>query len=155
MFVKGRAIETRQLKCVVRKMRRHPVHDHADIMLVEMVDQIAKVVGRAVTRGWCVVIADLITPRWSIRMFLQRQELNMSKARFQNVLGKCMGHLAITEGTIIFLDPPPPGSEVDFVDRKWLAKVFTAAALFHPLLIAKAIIRLVNNRRSVWWHFCI
>src|SRR2546427_285535 len=73
-------------------MRRHPVHDHADISLVEIIDQIAKDVGSAVPRGGSIVIADLVAPRWSIRMFLQRQKLDMRETRFQNMFGNCRGH---------------------------------------------------------------
>src|SRR6266446_7859067 len=131
-------------------MRRHPVHDHADISLVEIIDQIAKVVGSAVPRGGSIVIADLVAPRWSIRMFLQRQKLDMRETRFQNMFGKCRGHFAITKGTIIFLDPSAPGSKVNLVDRKWLAKVFPAGPFLHPFRIFKTILRLVDDGRSVW-----
>src|SRR5436190_14091046 len=97
-------------------MRRHPVHDHADISLVEIINQIAKVVGSAVPRGWRKVIADLVAPRWPIRMFLQRQKLNMRETRFQNMGGKCRSHFAIAKRTVVFLDPAAPGSEVTLVN---------------------------------------
>ena len=50
MFVESGAIKAAERKSVFRKMRRHPIHDHADAALMQIVDQITKIVRRAVTR---------------------------------------------------------------------------------------------------------
>ena len=38
VLVKRRAVESSQRKRVFRKMRRHPIHNHADTALMQMID---------------------------------------------------------------------------------------------------------------------
>jgi hypothetical protein len=45
VLVQRGAVETPQREVVARKVRGHPVHDHADAGAVQMVDEVAKVVG--------------------------------------------------------------------------------------------------------------
>ena len=49
MLVERGAVESSQRECIFGKMRRHPVHDHADARFVKMIDEKAKVVRRPVT----------------------------------------------------------------------------------------------------------
>src|SRR5258705_9054503 len=77
MFVKRGAVKTSEGESIFGKMRGHPIHDDANAALVQIVDQITKIVGRSVTRRGSVVVADLVPPRRPIRMLLQRQELDM------------------------------------------------------------------------------
>src|SRR5207248_3093374 len=57
------AIELGQSVCVLRKMRRHPIHDHADAGLITFVDEMTEIIGRPESAGGSVIICDLITPR--------------------------------------------------------------------------------------------
>src|ERR1700693_6399168 len=66
MFVKRRAVKPRQRKRIFRKMCRDPIHNHTESALMQMIDQKAKIVGRAIARGWSKISADLITPRWAV-----------------------------------------------------------------------------------------
>src|SRR5207249_357463 len=63
MLVKICAVEFGERGCVLWKMRRHPVHDHADTSLMTSVDKMAKVVRRPEPAGGRIIICDLITPR--------------------------------------------------------------------------------------------
>src|SRR5207247_8314760 len=67
------AIEFGQRVCVLWKMRRHPIHDHADAGLMTSVDKMAKVVIRPEPAGGRIIICDLITPRAFERMLGNRQ----------------------------------------------------------------------------------
>src|SRR2546425_12690594 len=60
MLVKRGAIETSECKRIFRKMRRHPIHDHADSVLMKMIDQQTKIVGRAIPRSRSRIRADLL-----------------------------------------------------------------------------------------------
>src|ERR1044072_7528126 len=84
MLVKRGAVEARERESVLGKMRRHPVHDHADVFLVEIVDEITKIIGRAVASRRREVVTDLITPRRSVWMFFEWQKLDVSKTHLQN-----------------------------------------------------------------------
>src|SRR5215213_8585242 len=88
-------------------------------------------------------------------MFLERQELDVREAHLSNVVCERLGHLAICKRTIVFFRVSSPRAEVDFVDREWLAEVFAAGAILHPLRIAKLVPGIVDNRRSVRRSFCV
>ena len=146
MLVQGGTIEAPKCERVLGKVRGHPVHNHTDPAPVQIVDQITKIVRRAVAGRRRIVAADLITPGWSVRMFLQRQKLDMRKAHLGNIVSQERRHLAIGQRPVVFFSNPSPRSKMNFIDRERLAKMLAAGALFQPLLIAKLVLRLVNNR---------
>src|ERR1044071_1097673 len=84
-------------------------------------------------------------------MFFEWQKLDVCEAHLLDVVGKRLGHLTVSERAILVFYPAAPRTEVDFVNRKWFAEVFTTGATLHPLRIAKLVPRRVDNRRSVRW----
>ena len=98
MLVKRCAVETRERPVVARKMRRHPVHQHADARLVKRVDKILKIVRRAEAAGRGVKAGDLVAPRRVKRVLRQRQELDMRESQFPQVINQRRGQFAVTEG---------------------------------------------------------
>src|SRR6266498_4142063 len=110
-------------------MRGHPIHDHANAELMQVVDKVTKIIGGTVTCRRCIVIADLITPRWAVGMLFEWQKLHMCEAGFKYILGERFRHFRITKRTVPFFNLATPRSQVNFVDRKWLAKMFAAGAL--------------------------
>lgn len=62
MLVKRCAVEAGERPFVARKMRRHPVDEHANTSLVQGVDEKLKVIRRAVTAGRRIKSGDLIAP---------------------------------------------------------------------------------------------
>src|SRR5689334_6503053 len=62
MLVERGAVEPRKRKGVGGKMTRHPVKDHADAAAMQVVDEKAKVVGRAEACGRREVAAHLVAP---------------------------------------------------------------------------------------------
>ncbi len=72
VFVQRFAVEAGQAVSVLGKVRRHPVEDHADIVLVAVVDEIAEVVRRAEAAGRGVVAGGLITPGGIVGVFGDR-----------------------------------------------------------------------------------
>src|ERR1039457_2079307 len=63
VLVEVRAVEVGESMLVVRKMRRHPIEDHAESALVQAVNEIHEVLRRAVARGGREISCDLISPR--------------------------------------------------------------------------------------------
>src|ERR1043166_527465 len=108
VFIQRSAVKSPECKSVFGKMRGHPIHDYANAVLVKMIDEKAQVVRRSIPRGRCIVSTDLITPRWPIRVFFQRQEFDMCKSICQNVAGKLRCDLAVGERTIFFFSNPAP-----------------------------------------------
>ena len=95
MFVKRSTVEPTESKRVFRKMRRHPVHDHADSFLMKMIDEKTKIIRRAVTRRGSKIRADLITPRRAVRMFFERQKLDVSESILLHIVSQQRRDLAI------------------------------------------------------------
>ena len=62
MFKEVRAVEVGESVAVGREMRRHPVENYADTVLVQVVYQIHEVLRRAVARGWREVPRRLVAP---------------------------------------------------------------------------------------------
>ena len=82
VFVEIRAVEFRERMRVLRKMRRHPIHDHADAGLMTSIDEMPELVRRSEPAGRRVVIRDLIAPRTFERMLRHRHQLDVRVTHF-------------------------------------------------------------------------
>src|SRR5206468_12915747 len=63
IFVKVCAVKMGEGEKVLWKVRRHPVQNHPDAVLMERVHQIHEILRRAVAAGGSVETGDLISPR--------------------------------------------------------------------------------------------
>src|SRR5579885_2436033 len=146
MLEQRRAIETSEAELVLRKVRGHPVEDHADAAAVKLVDHETKIVGTAITRGWREIAADLVAPRSSKRMFHDRQKLDMSATNLLHVVAELHRHLPIAEAAISLLGHAPPRARMDFINCDRGSEQVAFAARRHPAFVVKAVLRLVNDR---------
>ena len=80
VLVERGAVEAREGEVVAREVRRDPVEDHAEPVLVQPVDELAEVVGRAVARRRGEVAGDLVAPRAAERVRHHRQQLDVREA---------------------------------------------------------------------------
>src|SRR5688572_17449024 len=62
MLVKMRAVEECQAMLVGGEVRRHPIKNNPDIVLVQIIDQVHQVLRRAVVPGGGKVTGDLVSP---------------------------------------------------------------------------------------------
>ena len=97
MLVKRGAVKAGKRPIIARKVRRHPVHQHADARLVQRVDQILKIIRRAEAARRRVKPGDLIAPGRIKRVFRNRQEFNMREAHFPHVVNQWNGNLTVAE----------------------------------------------------------
>src|SRR5258707_13960581 len=74
VLVKIRAVELGERMCILRKMRRHPVQDHADSGLMTFVDEMAEIIGRAEPARRGGIICDLMTPPAFARIVGKREQ---------------------------------------------------------------------------------
>ena len=74
MFIECRAVEAPKRESVFRKVCWHPIHDHAEAAPVQIVNEKTKIVRRAEARGRRIVVRNLIAPRATVWMTLERQE---------------------------------------------------------------------------------
>jgi hypothetical protein len=61
MLIQMRAVEVRQPILVVGEVRRHPVEDDSNVVLMQVVDQVHEVLRRAKARAGSVITRYLVS----------------------------------------------------------------------------------------------
>src|SRR5262249_17486980 len=62
MLIEMRTIEVAQAMLIGGKMRRHPVQDHTDTLLVQIVNEVHKIRRCPIAPRWGEVAGDLVAP---------------------------------------------------------------------------------------------
>src|SRR6185437_715402 len=117
VFVEMGTVEVAKPDLVLRKMRRHPIEDHADSALVKKIYKVHKVRWSAESASGRKVAGHLITPGAIERMLHDRHQLEVSETRVVKVIGEERSHLTIGEPSIAFLRHAAPRAEMRFIDR--------------------------------------
>ena len=91
---------------VLAEVPRYPVHDDADAVRMSRVDEIAEIVGRAVTARHGKVARRLIPPRPVIGVLAKRHELDVGIVHLLDVADELIRHIAVRE--ILSLESTPP-----------------------------------------------
>ena len=94
MLIKSCPIKAGQRKIIGGKMGRHPIEDHADPLLMEMIDKILKIFRRAKAACRGIKTGDLIAPRFIERMLANRHQFDMGKSHLFAVCCQFMGKFA-------------------------------------------------------------
>src|SRR5579872_1305907 len=103
MFVERCSIESSKRKFIGGKMGRDPIDDHANPLLMEIIDKVLKIFRRSKTACRGVITADLIAPRLIERMLANRHQFNMAKSHLFAILSQLVGQLPVTQ--ILFPRP--------------------------------------------------
>ena len=82
---KCRAVKLRKPVCILREMRRYPVQDHADLVLVAFVYEVCKILRCAVAGGRCVISGNLIAPGTIKRILGDSHKLDMRVAHLLHI----------------------------------------------------------------------
>ena len=127
MLVQRGAIEVGQAVAVGRKMRRHPVQDHAQAGFMGGLDEVAEILGRAVARGRREQADRLVAPGAIVGMLRDRQQLEVGEAQLARIGHQGLGQLAVAQPAPAVL--LAPGAQVDLVDADRLVKGVGAHAL--------------------------
>ena len=136
VLVEVRAVEIHETVRVARKVRRHPVEDHADPLLVQAVDQIHEILRRAVPARGREITRDLVAPGAVEGMLHHGHELHVGEARVLEVLRKIGGHLAVGERTVVLLRHPSPGADVELVHGIGRLERIPRVPVLHPFVVA-------------------
>ena len=149
VLVERGPVEAGEGEVVAREVRGDPVEDHAEPVLVQAVDELAEVVGRAVARGRGEVARDLVAPRAAERVRHHRQQLDVGEAHVLRVGGELVRQLEVGERAAALVRVQPPRAEMDLVDRDRLVELRRLAAPREPLRVAPLVARLVDHRRRL------
>jgi hypothetical protein len=149
VLVQRRAVEARQREVVAREVRRHPVEDHADAVLVHAVDERAEVVGRAVARRGREVARDLVAPGAGERVRHHGHQLDVRVAHVARVGRELVGQLEVAQRPVALQRVQPPRAEMDLVDRYRPPQRLGRLALREPSVVAPGVPRPVHDRRGL------
>ena len=132
-LVEPRAVKAREPVCVLRKVRRDPVHDHADAGTVERIDKVHEVLRRAVAAGGGVVPGHLIAPGALVWVFRHGQQLHVRVAHLSAVVRQLVCDRAVPRQAGL---RPAPGAEVHLVNahRRVVHVARSAAAQIAPVV---------------------
>ena len=88
VFEQRLTVEVDQPERILGKVRRHPIEDHADTRLMELVDEGCEIVRGAKTRGRSEEPGHVVAPRAAEGVFHHRHELDVGEAQFAAVRGE-------------------------------------------------------------------
>ncbi len=134
-----RAVKIRQPMLIGREVRWHPVQNHGDAALMQVVHQIHEILRRAIARGRCEIPGGLISPGTVERMLHHRQQFDVGKVHALSVVGEARRYLTIVQRAIAFLRNPHPGTQMDFVDGNRCMQGISPFAILHPVMIGPLI----------------
>ena len=116
VFVQRRAVKLRQAVFVLGEVGRDPIDQHADAVLVKVIDEVHEVVGFAVAAGRGEVTDRLVTPRSGERMLGHRHQFDVREVHPVAVLDQLMRQVAVVQPTVGPVAAFPPRPEVNLVD---------------------------------------
>ena len=149
MFVQVRSVEIPECVFVGRKVRRAPIEDDANVVLVQVIDQVHQVLTAAVPSRWCEIATGLVAPRRVERVFHDRQELDMGKAHLLDIIGQHRSQFPIAEQPIGFARVALPRAQVDLVDAVGGVEAVVLTLLAVPGVVAPVVLEVPDDRRGV------
>ncbi len=135
-------VEPGQCPVVLREVRRHPVHDHADARPVAGVDEVPEVVRAAEPRGRRVEAGDLVAPGAVEGVLGDRHQLDVGEPEVLDVRREFLGELPVAQ-------PRPPGRQMHLVHRERRLVHRPVRAVRHPLSVTPLVVRGRHDRRRV------
>src|SRR5215469_7904608 len=141
-------VKVSQPVSVGREVRRNPVENDGNAVLVKMVDQVHEILRRAVARGRSEVAGGLVSPGAVKRVLHHRQEFDVSESQLADVFGEAGSDFAIGERAVVFFGNTHPGAEVDFIDCLRSTQGIALGAPADPLLVLPLVGEIPNYRRG-------
>ena len=124
VFIKMGAIEKTQTVLIVGKVRGDPVENDTDPMLMENIDEVHKVLRRAVISRGREVAGNLITPGAEKGMVHDGQQLHVRIPQANQMLGQLRRQLPIGKRAIVLFGLPPPGADMHFINADGLIQAW-------------------------------
>ena len=116
ILVAGLTVEHVQAVAVLGEVGGHPVQDHADTSLMELVHKGHEIMGRAVAAGGGKITGDLIAPGSVKGIFGDGQQLHVGVAHFLDVGDQLVRQFGIVIGNLIFRILHLPAAGVHLID---------------------------------------
>ena len=122
---------------IPRKMSRYPVQDHANIMLMKIVDHILKIFRRSITGGRCKISCHLITPGSVKWMLCDSHQFDVGVSHFLNIFCQlcCQFPIIIESILVLLMRMALPGTWMNLINRHGRFCCIPARTLCHPAVI--------------------
>ena len=156
MLKQRSAVKLCQAMCVSRKMSRYPVQNHPDLIFMQCIDQIHKILGCAIPGSRRIITGYLISPGTVKRMLRNTHQLHMCKTHFFQIFHNGIRELPIgIKALILSSRMTHPGTDMAFIDgHRFSIDVFSSPCI-HPLFICPAHMRQIcDNRCRTRSFFC-
>ena len=140
------AIKISQPVFISREVRGHPIQDHGNSILVQVIHQIHEILGCAIAGSGSEIARSLISPRAVKRVLHDGHELDVGEVHALSVFGQARRDFTIGEGAVIFLRNPPPRTEMDFVDGNRRLQRVPGLPLLHPVLVRPLVFEIPYHR---------
>ena len=95
VFIYAGAVKAGQSMGIPRKMRRYPIQDHADPLLMHIVHEIHEIIRSSVAAGRRIISGHLISPGLIERMLHDRHQLHMGISHLFYVLCQLRSNLPV------------------------------------------------------------
>ena len=110
----------------------HPVKNHANSVLMTIIDEIHKVFRGSIAAGCSKIPNRLIPPTSSKRMLGNRHQFQMGEISLLTVLNQFMREIAIVFPAVVTLFITTPTAEMNFVNRDRSIQRRIISTPFHP-----------------------
>ncbi len=137
VLVAGLAVKLIKTKAVLGEVGGHPVQDHPNAGLMQLVHQIHEVVGGAETAGGGKVAGTLIAPGHIQRVLGDGHQLHMGEAHLFHIGHQILRHVPVGEKFI--RSGTPPGTQMDLVNIEGGGVDRVGLPPFQPFFIAPAV----------------
>ena len=139
MLIYAGTVKLRQAVSVLGKMRRYPVQNDADLILVQIVHQILEILRRSIPGCGRVIPRHLITPGGVQRMLRNAHQFHMGVAHPLHILRQGMGKLPVSVKSVgirLRSRMLSPGAGMHLIDGQRLLFGIRLFSLFHPVGVA-------------------
>ena len=116
MFIQMGAVKIADSMLVGWEMRWHPIQNHTNIVLVQAIYQIHKILGGSVPACGREVSSRLVAPGAIKRMLHNRKKLHMGVPHLLDVFCQVGGEFSVGEPAVALFGQAHPRAQVDLVD---------------------------------------
>src|SRR5579885_2732360 len=139
-------------------MRGHPVEQHPDPLLVQVIDKVLEIFWRAKAAGWGIIASYLVPPGAIIGILCNRKQLYMGESCLFDISRQRMSQFAIGHEArlpwdifSLSLKDMTPRARMDLVDGHWLCQGLTTGSLLHPCLILPLVtMNICDDAGGIW-----
>ena len=148
IFKQCLAVKICQTVGVLWKMGRYPVQNDTDLIAMQRVDQICKILRCSVTGGRCIIAGYLIAPGAVKRMLCDSHQLDVGIFQFFQIFYDTIRKFSVIIKSILRFRMLHPGTDVTLINCNRRFFRILRASFFNPLAVRPFKIGNICRNRS-------